>query len=518
MIDWKKILDSYVIKTFQQICYKWWVMDIQIYDQFGNYVDDDSGLANPFCNLMQSSKEGIKECSQFYDKLLPCHTKQKPFTYKCYAGLYGIVIPIIVKGECVGSMVGSGMKLSNADYLEYESPLSDFSKSGLNTLQAKECFKSLKLLSQHSEEHALDFMKLVVQDVMIYYNMLQEKELLIQKRVSKLNDSYLEKYKDIIGMSSAMKKVFHLLDLIENTEKPVLIEGETGTGKELLAAAIHYNSPRKNEVFIIQNCSAFNDALLTSELFGHEKGSFTGAVSEKKGLFQIADGGTLFLDEIGEMNIENQAKLLRILENGSFYRLGGTQLIKVNVRIIAATNRKLSDMVEQGLFRKDLYYRINILPILVPPLRNRKEDIIPLAYHFLESYTKMQNLKKMEIDQDVFRMLVAYDWPGNIRELKNVIERLVIMSGGERSIKVDLLSTQLRIASFPSSLTKNGTHKSKLKNIIGYVEKEIVENELSKSKWNKTVTARNLGISRASLNIKIEQHGISRGTIVIKTT
>ncbi|MDR4506084.1 MAG: sigma 54-interacting transcriptional regulator [Candidatus Scalindua sp.] len=493
-------------------------MDIQIYDEFGNHVDDGTCLTNPFCNLMHSSKDGIKKCRQFYDKLLPFNSKQKPFTYKCHTGLYGIVVPIIVKGKCVGAMIGSGMKLSNAEYSGQQIQSTDLSKPGLDTPQARECFESLKLLSQHSEEYALDFMKLVAQDIMIYYKMLQDKELLIRKRVSMLNNTYQEKYKDIIGVSAVMKKVFHLLDLIENTEKPVLIEGETGTGKELLAAAIHYNSPRKDKVFIIQNCSAFNDALLTSELFGHEKGSFTGAASEKKGLFQIADGGTLFLDEIGEMNIESQAKLLRILENGSFYRLGGTKLVKVNVRIIAATNRKLEDMVKQGLFRKDLYYRINTLPIFVPPLRNRKEDIIPLVYHFLESYIKMQNLQTKEIDQDVFRMLVAYDWPGNIRELKNVVERLVIMSGEERSLKADLLSTQLKITSFPGLLIKKGLHNSKLKNIIRSVEKEIIENELNKSKWNKTISARNLGMSRASLNIKIEQYGITQGTVIMKTT
>ncbi len=518
MIDWKKILDSYVIKTFQQISNKWWVMDIQVYDKYGSRVDDSSALTNPFCSFFQSSKEGTRRCNQFYTKLLPCNATQKPFTYKCHAGLYGIVAPIIVEGKYVGSMIGSGMKLSNTNYLENLKQPKDISKIGLNTAEAKECFNNLKLLSLDVEEYALDFMKLVVLDVMIYYRMLEEKELLIQQRVSMLNNSYQEKYKDIIGMSSAMKKVFDLLELIENTEKPVLIEGETGTGKELLAAAIHYNSPRKDKVFIIQNCSAFNDALLTSELFGHERGSFTGAVSEKKGLFQIADGGTLFLDEIGEMNIENQAKLLRILENGSFYRLGGTKLIKVNVRIIAATNRKLEDLVQEGLFRKDLYYRINTLPIFVPPLRNRKEDIIPLVYHFLDSYTKIQNLKKKEIDPEVFKMLVAYDWPGNVRELKNMVERLVVMSGTENTINANLLNTQLKITSFSGLFTKSDVRDTKLKSILRYVEKEVIENELTKSKWNKTLSARNLGISRASLNIKIEQYGIRRGTIIMKTT
>ncbi len=231
----------------------------------------------------------------------------------------------------------------------------------------------------------------------------------------KKKKNYNERYKGIIGVSQAMENAFETLELIRNTESPVLLEGETGTGKELLAAAIHYDSPRKNKMFVIQNCSTFSDNLLSSELFGHEKGSFTGAIKEKKGLFEIADEGTLFLDEVGDMSRAVQGRLLRVLENGTFYRVGGVEQKRVDVRILAATNKKLKKQVEKGLFREDLFYRINTIRFNIPPLRDRKEDILPLFHHFFESCCKIRNMEKKEVNSDVFKLLVNHNWPGNIR-------------------------------------------------------------------------------------------------------
>lgn len=496
-----------------------WGMDIQIYDESGNRVGECSDFSNPFCNFIHTSKEGVRNCREFVKRYLkPGNTPHKPFSCECYAGLYCIVVPVIVNsGKYVGSIIGTGMKLSKINGLDHRAQLTELSKAGLDVTVAEQYFEGLKSSNGHSQEDVIDFVELIARDVIIYYEMLQEQKIMREKRASLLDKIYSEKYKDLIGVSPAMKKVFRMLELIEKTEKTVLIQGETGTGKELLAAAIHYNSPRKDKVFIIQNCSAFNDALLTSELFGHEKGSFTGAVAEKDGLFQIADGGTLFLDEIGDMSLENQAKLLRILEHGTFSRVGGTRVLKTDVRIIAATNRKLDEMVGQGLFRKDLFYRLNTVPLFAPSLRNRKEDIIPLAFHFLDSHTKGQNGEIKDIDQDVFKMLVAYDWPGNVRELKNIVERLVIMSAQERTINADLLRKQLRINTCSEPVIKANGKGTKLKGILKYVEREIIEHTLLKAKWNKTITSRNLGISRASLNMKIEQYGILRGKIMVKT-
>lgn len=321
-----------------------------------------------------------------------------------------------------------------------------------------------------------------------------------------------EKYKNIVFASSEMAEVFDTVKIIESSEKTILIEGETGTGKELLAAAIHYNSPRKDKVFIIQNCSAFNDALLNSELFGHVKGSFTGAISDKKGLFQMADEGTLFLDEIADMSIGNQATLLRILENGTYYKLGGTELHRVDVRIIVATNKDLHTQVEKGLFRKDLFYRINAIPITLPPIRKRKGDIIPLLYHFLESYAETHNTLKKEVSQEVVQLFEAYDWPGNVRELKNQVERLIILSDSNNKIQAKLLPPQMKGNSI--SVVKHerrSSNRNTLKDILKTVERKATETALEKANWNKTMASKTLGISRASLNNKIENFNIPRG-------
>ncbi len=328
-----------------------------------------------------------------------------------------------------------------------------------------------------------------------------------KKQTLLLDGNYSEKYQSIIGKSPAIKNIFYTFELIENSESPILLEGETGTGKELLAAAIHYNSPRRDEAFIIQNCSAFHDELLCSELFGHEKGSFTGAVSEKKGLFEIADGGTIFLDEIGDMKMEIQSKLLRILEDGTFYRVGGTAPKKVDVRIIAATNKEVKKQVEQGMFRKDLFYRINTLSINIPPLRERKEDVMLLANFFLESYAENRNEESKHLSHEVIERLGAYNWPGNIRELKNMIERLVVLSGKNNTIEVNLLPGEMMDVS-PGLLAGNNENGTTLRGSLQSLEKKLTGDALKRMKWNKTLASRELGISRASLNNKIARFDI----------
>ncbi len=331
----------------------------------------------------------------------------------------------------------------------------------------------------------------------------------------KKKKNYKEKYKGIIGVSQAMENVFDTLELIKNIESPVLIEGESGVGKELIAAAIHYDSFRKNKVFIIQNCSTFSDTLLSSELFGHEKGSFTGAILKKKGLFEIADGGTLFLDEIGDMSREAQGRLLRVLENGTFYRVGGTEQIRVHVRIIAATNKELKKQVEKGLFRKDLFYRINTLHINIPPLRDRKEDILPLFHHFLDSYIKRRNVERKEVNSEVFKLLVNHNWPGNIRELKNLVERLIALSGKDETIEPEHLPMEIRANSFSKTSAENRNKYRELKHSLQLFEKNIIEEVLKRVKCNKTITSRELGISRATLNNKIEQLSINVNSLSV---
>lgn len=272
--------------------------------------------------------------------------------------------------------------------------------------------------------------------------------------VKALKDELSEKYRidNIIGNSSQMQEIYKTIGRIAESKATVLIQGESGTGKELVANAVHYNSLRKSGPFIKMNCAALPETLLESELFGHEKGSFTGAVTARRGKFEAAHGGTIFLDEIGEMSPMLQSKLLRILQDQTFDRIGGNQSITVDVRVIAATNKNLEEEVKKGRFREDLYYRLNVVYIQIPPLRNRKEDIIPLIEYFLTKYSSEVKSETIGISKAVVDILLNYDWPGNVRELENVIERSIVFSGGKtivpEHLPVTLRATgQLRVES-----------------------------------------------------------------------
>ncbi|MFH1131927.1 MAG: sigma 54-interacting transcriptional regulator, partial [Pseudomonadota bacterium] len=257
-----------------------------------------------------------------------------------------------------------------------------------------------------------------------------------------------QRYNDIIGDSLPMQQLFQLLDKVISSDSTVLIQGENGTGKELIARAIHFNSHRKDKPFVVQNCSAFNDNLLDSELFGHKKGAFTGAISNKQGLFEVADGGTFFLDEIGDMSPTLQVKLLRVIQEGTFVPVGDTVVKEIDVRIVAATNHDLQTLVQQGRFREDLFYRVNVLGITPPPLRERKQDILLLVKHFATPPKKNKPTKTFT--QACLDCLLRYDWPGNVRELENEIERLFVLSGENTTIGEEFLSPRIKQAAQPN--------------------------------------------------------------------
>ena len=317
----------------------------------------------------------------------------------------------------------------------------------------------------------------------------------------------VEEYKGIIGASPEMKKIFETLELIEKCESPVLIEGESGTGKELLAAIIHYNSPRKDNLFVIQNCSTISDELLNAMIFGQEENCFADNISGRRGLLEIADGGTLFLDEIGNIGTGLQEKLLSVLESGTFYREGSAEQQNVNTRIITSTNKGLKKQVDQGLFRKDLFYRINTLHLTMPTLRERKEDIGLLISHFLESHAEIHGVERKNINLDVIELLMSYKWPGNVRELKNVINRMIIISGKSGPIERKHVPKEiLSILTKPVSSCVNNSHK--LRDALKLLEKKIIEERLKDANWNKTMASVELGISRSSLNNKIVEHNL----------
>ncbi|MFQ5714859.1 MAG: sigma-54-dependent transcriptional regulator [Candidatus Scalinduaceae bacterium] len=317
--------------------------------------------------------------------------------------------------------------------------------------------------------------------------------------------SVIPGFEDIIAVSKEMKEVVeHVKVIAKSPSSTVLIQGESGTGKELIANYIHTMSSRNKYRFMEINCAALTENLLEAELFGYEKGSFTGAsTSGKAGLFEAAQRGSIFLDEIGEMSLSLQAKLLRVLQEKRFKRVGGIDDIYIDVRIIASTNRKLEDEVEKGNFRKDLYYRLKVLPIYISPLRDRKEDIIPLAKHFIDDFDNEFNKKVNNITKEIERILLNYDWPGNVRELKSIIERAVLLSNGST-----LPAEHLLLNYNPSTNSKSESVDGD--NSIAAVEKQHIAKILMETSWRMTKASKILGINRTTLYNKIKQYGMKQ--------
>lgn len=307
----------------------------------------------------------------------------------------------------------------------------------------------------------------------------------------------------IIGSSGKMQSVYELIDKVAPTSATVLIRGESGVGKELIAEAIHYASDRSSNPFIKVNCAALPDSLIESELFGHERGAFTGANVMRKGRFEAADGGTIFLDEIGELPASTQIKLLRILQEREFERVGSSKPIKIDVRIICATNRDLEDSIEKNEFREDLYYRINVFPIFIPPLRERINDIPSLVDFFIDKYNKKQNAKIKRVSSSAIDILMVYHWPGNIRELQNCIERACILST-DNVIKSSNLPPSLQTAG--SSNTK---YKGTLEAILDKTEKQLIHDTLVSTKGNLVKAATLLGITERMMGLRIKKYDIN---------
>ncbi len=309
---------------------------------------------------------------------------------------------------------------------------------------------------------------------------------------------------DIIGKTETMQKVYHLIERVAQSTATALIIGESGTGKELVAKALHRNSPRADQAFIQVNCGAISEPLFESEFFGHEKGSFTGAYQSKPGKFELANRGTIFLDEIGELPKEMQVKLLRILQDGSYDRVGGVQNKKVDVRLIAATNRDLNKEVQEGRFREDLFYRLNVIPIQLPPLRERTEDIPLLAQHFVQKFSTKFKRNFIGIAPTSVQLLMSYGWPGNIRELENVIERSVLLCDNTENQLLDI--RQLNPLS-PQTDTTLGL-KEYIKQQIAILERKKIEQALQEYEGNVTHAAKALGISRKSLQLKMRDYDL----------
>lgn len=328
----------------------------------------------------------------------------------------------------------------------------------------------------------------------------------LKKEVDELKTELKHKYtfSNIIGQSGVMQEIFKSVEKVVNSSVTVLIQGESGTGKELIARAVHYHSStRANKPFVAVNCTALPESLLESELFGHEKGSFTGAVGRRIGKFEQANNGTIFLDEVGLMSQATQAKLLRVLQEREFERVGGAELIKVDVRVISATNRDLEEVMKKGEFREDLFYRLSVFPIKLPALRERREDIPLLAAHFLKKYSDQENKKVEGISSDALELLMAYNWPGNVRELENAIERAVVLTN-EAEIAAKELPPAVRSIGEKKIYESDNT----LSSWIEKLEEDALRQALLENEGNISKTAKKLGIGRATIYRKAKKYGL----------
>lgn len=520
MINWDEFEHIHVIKKLKQVLSSWWNIDVVFTDERGLLRSSDpkgAKYVNPAVGTFMAKDTALESLAETVHKAME-ELRQSSNRYSIRkwdtAGFDVAIVPIMIDNDCMGTAVALGFLKDAGGATRLNEIRERMSIFGASADLVSQALGKIKYVEEQDREHFLDLVELVAQEVVTLHLEITSRENRIKELNKELGSRY--KYDNMIGKSKPMQTLYALLDKIKTADSTVLINGENGTGKELIAKAIHYNSNRKDKPFVIQNCSAFNDNLLESELFGHIKGSFTGAIRDKKGLFEIADKGTFFLDEIGDTSPAMQVKLLRVIQEGTFIPVGALEHRRVDVRIIAATNRNLKEMVEAGTFREDLYYRLNVINIRVPPLRERKEDIPLLSEFFLSKSQGGQNLPAGEapharkiLTKRALEKLYDYAWPGNVRELQNEMERLVVLSGAESKITADMLSPKILEASEKGKIQGARIH-GKLKDALEDLEREMIKEGLRRTGWNKSKLAKELGISRAGLIMKVEKYGLDK--------
>ena len=423
--------------------------------------------------------------------------------YKMGEGIVGrvlergspLVIPDVGEEPLFLNKTGSRMKRSGISFLCV--PIK-FKGESIGVLSADRIFKD-RDITIDEDIRVLEIVASIIAQYVILWEHYRESEQERENLRLELKGRY--SLPNVIGCSDKMQEVFEAVHRVANSKATVLLYGESGTGKELIAKAIHYMSPRAKGPFMRFNCASIPEGLLESELFGHEKGAFTGAITARKGRFELANGGTILLDEVGDLPINLQPKILRVLQEREFERVGGERTIKVDVRLIAATSRNLEELVLKGKFREDLYYRLNVVPICMPALRERKEDILPLTEHFLKRIND-ENKKDVSLSPKTLRLLMNYIWPGNIRELENTIERLVVMCNG-KTIEPSDLPINLKLLSSREVLQKESLIAG-----IEDMEKSSILHALEESSWIQAKAARMLGITSRQIGYKMKKYAI----------
>ncbi len=513
MINWDDFEHIHVIKKLKHILHAWWNIDIVFTDERGHlkgFEGDKISYANPAVNYLVNKESTQNSLAELVaNSIQDLRQSSNRYLIKKWdaAGFDVCVFPIVIENDFVGTVVAMGF-FKDAQIAtriaEVRERLAAFACT--NELIEKSVSK-FQYVDDSNRQHFCELVELVAQEIVTLHVEISSRENKITELNKELGNRF--KYDNMMGKSKPMQSLYALMDKIKFADSTVMVQGENGTGKELIAKSIHYNSHRKDKAFVIQNCSAFNDNLLESELFGHIKGSFTGALKDKKGLFEMADKGTFFLDEIGDTSPQMQVKLLRVLQEGTFTPVGSTEMRKVDVRIVAATNRNLREMVEQGTFREDLYYRLNVINIRVPPLRERKEDIPLLVEYFLNKASEASHKPKKSLMGRAIEKLYDYPWPGNVRELQNEIERLCVLSGDDQKIGHEILSPKILELGEKTKVQGSRLH-GKLKDALEELEREMIKEGLRRTGWNKSKLAKELGISRAGLIMKVEKYALDK--------
>jgi two-component system response regulator HupR/HoxA len=516
MIQWEEFERIHVVRKIREVLGNWFQVDILLADDQGRLRNVHRGEKKLWANTLLSQvmihDAGFDYLSQTVERVNASLRKGdlRYHEFEFFSDIQGVAFPILVDGEYLGSVVAVAFK-TEEDSKGNKEFFKQTAAFGISEADARKALGVVKFVPPSEMQYFRELADLVAQEIVTLHKEVISREERIQDLNNQLGNRY--RYDSMIGKSKPMQELYSLLDKIKDSESVVLIQGENGTGKELIAKAIHYNSPRKDKIFLPINCAAFNDNLLESELFGHMKGSFTGALRDRKGCFETANGGTLFMDEIGDISQAMQVKLLRVLQDGSFTPVGATEPRKGTVRIIAATNRDLKAMVEDGSFRQDLYFRLNVIGITVPPLRDRKEDILLLGEHFLAKSAKEKSIESKVLTKRAIEKLYDYNWPGNIRELENEMERVTVLAGNEKLITPEIFSPRIREAGEKQKV-QGARLSGKLKDALEELEREMIREGLRRTGWNKSVLAKELGISRAGLIMKVSKYGLDKRSMM----